>query len=44
MKKIDNDKEPNLAEKEAKKKAKQVKAIYGYKDKVNDILKNKEKY
>ena len=44
LKKIDNDKKLTSAEKEAKKKAKQVNAIYHYKDTVNDLLNNKEEY
>ena len=44
MKKIDNDKKLTSAEKEAKKKAKQIEVIYQYKDRVNDLLKNKEEY
>ena len=44
LKKIDNDKKLTSAEKEAKKKAQQVEAIYQYKDTVNDLLKNKEEY
>ena len=44
MKKIDNDKKLTSAEKEAKKKAKQIEVIYQYKDRVNDLLNNKEEY
>ena len=44
LKKIDNDKKLTSAEKEAKKKDKQVNAIYHYKDTVNDLINNKEEY
>ena len=44
LKKIDNDKKLTSAEKEAKKKDKQVNDIYHYKDRVDDLINNKEEY